>query len=360
MDAIIKVSRQKKNSVLGRDSFMKTIGQAIAAKKVVCVYGPCGVGKTHAIMKALENESYIEFASTHAKQLDVLSETSAHIIVDDIEPDTYMWTALTSRGKLSRGSTIYITTNIKGTEAFDCIYMEPLATEYQVKLARNKFPGVDPYDAIKKARGNLKNVFSYLDGWDDKDVFMSPKDVIHDLLCKSDMDISNYLGRVVEEHGYSCGVLHENYVDARNVDQAAIAENLSIADVYDNYVYKGAWELLPHFCHHGIVSPALIINHSLTREVMRPGSSWTKFNNFKMRKNKLNAIMRRCRHLSMDMIQLIHQKCAVDPKGAVDTLVHYNFKPPDIDVINHLGTTTKIKPKLIKKLKKDICDDLGK
>jgi hypothetical protein len=238
--------------------------------------------------------------------------------------------------------------------------VEPLTIEYQVKLALNKFPGVDPFDAIKKARGNLKNMFSYLNGWDDKDVFMSPKDVIHDLLCKSDTDISTCLGRVVEEHGYSCGVLHENYIDARNAEHASIAENLSIADVYDNYVYKGAWELLPHFCHHGIVSPALNINHGLIREVMRPGSSWTKFNNFKMRKNKLNTIMRRYRDLSMDRIQFIHKKCALDPKGAVETLVHYNFIPSDLDVINHLGTTTKIKPKLVKKLKKDLYDALGK
>ena len=359
MDAIVKVSRQKKKAVMGRDSFMRTMGHILASKKVVCVYGAIGVGKTHAVMKALEDESYIEFTSDHMKQLDVLSESTSHIVVDDIETDTHVWSTLTSRDRLSRGSTIYITNNIKGGETFDCIHMEPLAIEYQIKIAKSKCPGVEPSDAIRRARGNLKNLFSYLDGWDDKDVFMSPKDVIHDLLCKSDMNITDYLGRVVEEHGYSCGVLHENYTDARGADHLTIADNLSIADVYDTSVYRGDWEQLPYFCHHGIVAPALNINHGLIREAMRPGSSWTKFNNFKMRKNKLSTIMGRCRDLTLDRIQYIQKKCALDPDGALETLVHYKFTPPDIDVINHLGTVTKIKPKVVKRLKKELSDALG-
>ena len=360
MDAIVKVTKQKKKPVLGRESFMRTMRSILDANKVVCVYGAIGVGKTHAVTKALEGESYIEFTTDMFKQLDVIAETSAHVLVDDIDTDTYMWTNLLARGKLSKGSTIYITNNIKGVETFDCIHMEPLTYEHQIKIAKKRFPSIDPLNAIRKARGNLKNLFSYLDGWDDKDVFMSPKDVIHDLLCKSDMKVTDYLTKTVEEHGYSMGVLHENYTDAKGVDCATISENLSLADVYDDLVYQGNWELLPYFCHHGIVSPAMDINHGLIREVIRPGSSWTKFNNYKMRKNKLNTIMNRCRGLTMDKIRWIREKCLKDPGGAVEALVHYKLTPPDLDVINHLGMLTKIKPKFIKKLKKDLSDALGK
>ena len=164
----------------------------------------------------------------------------------------------------------------------------------------------------------------------------------------------------MEEHGYSTGIVHENYVDVHDIDMVQISEDLSVADVYDNEVYQGNWELLPYFCHHGIVSPALDINHRLFREVVRPGSSWTKFNNFKMRSNKLKVIMGRCRHLSLDTLHYIRAMCLADPDSIVETLIYYKLIPPDLDVMNHLGALTKIKPKVVKKLKKELLDALGK
>lgn len=360
MDSIVNITRQKKNAILGRESFMRTMRSILDDKKVVCVYGSPGIGKTCAVMKALEDESYIELTADMFKCLDTITESNSHVLIDDIDTDTIAWTTLLTRGKLSKGSTIYITNGVKGIETFDCIHLEHLEKEHQIKLSYDRFPTVDPVDAIRRANGNLKNLFSYLDGWDEKDVFMSPKDVIHDLLCKSDMNVSDYIGRVVEEHGYSSGVLHENYTDARGADHIRIADDLSTADVYDNMVYQGNWELLPYFCHHGIVAPALNINHGLTREAVRPGSSWTKFNNFKMRNNKVKAIMGRCRDLTIDKLQYIREKCMKDPDGSIETLVYYKFIPQDLDVINHLGMLTKIKPRVIKKLKKGLSDALGK
>jgi len=351
MDAIVKINRQKKISLLGRESFIRTMKSVLRDNKVVCVYGDPGVGKTHAVMKALEGESFVEVTPDGFKKLDTLSESTSHVLVDDIDTESYTWTQLLSHGKLSKGSTIYITNNIKNVTTFDCIHLKQLDTSHLIELARNKFPTVDPTDAIQRAKGNLKNLFSYLDGWDDKDLFMSPKDVVHDMICKSNLDVSDYLGRSVEEHGYSSGVIHENYLDARGIDALAVSENLSIADVYDDTAYQGKWELLPYFCHHGIVAPALAINHGLIRECVRPGSSWTKFNNFKMRNNKLKTILRRHTDLTMDKLRYIQIKCSTDPHGSVETLRYYNLVPSDIDVINHLGTTANIKPKTVRFLK---------
>ena len=64
--------------------------------------------------------------------------------------------------------------------------------------------------------------------------------------------------------------------------------------------------------------------------------------------------------MTMDKIHWIREKCLKDPAGAVETLIRYKFIPSDLDVINHLGMLTKIKPRFIKKLKKDLSDALGK
>jgi hypothetical protein len=338
---------------------MSTMKAILDQNKVVCVYGAHGVGKTYAVMKALEDESYIEITLDNHKQFEIIEESTSHVIVDDIDTDTHAWHGLVLRGKLSRGSTVYITNNTKGLEAFDCIHLEPLETTYQSQIARQLFPDVDPIDAIRRGNGNLKNMISYLNGWGVKDVFMSPKDVIHDLLCKSKLPISDYIGRTVEEHGYSCGIVHENYVDIHDIDIVRVSENLSIAEVYDNEIYQGNWELLPYFCHHGIVSPSIDINHRLIREVVRPGSSWTKFNNFKMRSNKLKVIIGRCRNLSLDKLHHIRTMCLTTPDSVIATLVYYKLTPPDLDVLNHLGPLTKIKPRVVKKLKKDLANALG-
>ena len=360
MDAIVKVTRQKKNPILGRESFLRTMKDILDNNQIVCIYGPTGVGKTHAVKKALEDVSFIELTVDSLNNLDVIAESTSHILIDDIDTEAYTWTSLVSRGKLSKGSTIYITNNIKGVESFDCINLEPLDTRYQIQLARERFPTVDPSDAIRRANGNLKNMFSYLDGWDHKDVFMSPKDVIHDMLCKSDLDLNEYIGRTVEEHGYSVGIIHENYTDARDIDTVSISQELSMADVYDNTIYRGSWELLPYYCHHGIVTPALAIDHGLLREVIRPGSSWTKFNNYKMRSNKVSTILRRCQDLTVDKLHLIREKCLKEPDDAVKTLLHYGMIPQDLDVINHLGFATKIKPKAVKKLKNALGKQSGR
>ena len=256
-----------------------------------------------------------------------------------------------SRGRLSKGSTIYITNKINGVETFDCIKLEPLDPSHQIQLARERFPRVDPSDAIKRANGNLKNLFSYLAGWDHKDVFMSPKDVIHDMLCKSNLNLNDYIGQIIDEHGYSVGIVHENYTDVKDIDIVNISNELSITDVYDDIIYKGNWELLPYYCHHGIITPALSIDHGLIREVIRPGSSWTKFNNYRMRSNKVSTILRRCQNLTTDKLHFIREMCLSDPDDTVNTLVYYKMIPSDLDVINHLGFSTKIKPKIIKKLK---------
>jgi hypothetical protein len=158
---------------------------------------------------------------------------------------------------------------------------------------------------------------------------------------------------VISEHGYVWGVVHDNYVDAPCADFVKIADCMSTAEILDTHIYNGNWDILPFFCLMSTVVPAIEINQVLDRSLIRPGSAWTKYGNYKMRRNKLNTIQSRVpQSLDLDTIKLLVRYCKLKSPSAVPLLKSYNIKPPDIDVINHLVLVDKLTQKEIQNLKK--------
>jgi hypothetical protein len=151
------------------------------------------------------------------------------------------------------------------------------------------------------------------------------------------------------EHGYSWGIIHENYLDAPGVSIEKIADMMSIADLKDEEMYNG-YSSGNIFSLFGIVMPAIDIAHSLDKSTMRPGSAWTKFNNYKMRFRRYNDLKIRS-GIDVDKLMVLSLHCKSNPNDAVAMLRHYGIESADVDMMNHISLINKIKPRVLQNIK---------
>ena len=373
MDKFIKINKHKNFRIFGREKLTDEILKKINNKEVFCIYGNSGVGKTFLISEILKNFSSIDFCENilrskieTIKFIEKTVGTFSHMIIDNVDTDFYGWKELVdhikSGKRVSNGSLIIISRNIDKIDFCQNIYVPPLADNEIIELGRLRYPKIEYEDVVKlckRSRGNLRNFFDYFEFPDEKDIFFTPKEVVHNLLCKSEHIPSDYIGKTVEDHGYSWGIVHENYPRSNTLDIYTtdyIAECMSLADVYDAYLYEGDWDLSPYFCHEGIIKPSIKLQQSLCRETLNPGSSWTKYNNYKMRKGKLKEMASRQGKFKIyiEELMLIRDKCQTEKIGVVPFLIRNKYTSQDMDVINHIALLNKIKPKLLTNIKKEL------
>jgi len=341
MDKFVTISRQKESEeITGRESQLEYIKSLLDSNKSFCIWGSTGVGKTFLIKHALIGVQYIDLSSDFFK-IERIKDTYTHVLADGMpvsEP-------------LSLGSTIVVSDN--PIENFECIKLEPLSIEDMISIGlKKKFSGTEIHEHAIVSRGDIRVFLFRLNNFVDKrDVFKSPKDFVYDLLCKGgDLDPHDYIGKPVMEHGYSWGIVHENYLDSSMSDMVSIADMMSLADIKDEDIYSGQGHN-NIFSLFGILLPAININHSLKREDMRPGSAWTKFNNYKMRHRRYQALScRKGLKVDVDSLMIISQYC----KGKTDVipmLEYYGFESADIDMMNHISLINKIKPRVLQNIK---------
>ena len=114
------------------------------------------------------------------------------------------------------------------------------------------------------------------------------------------------------------------------------------------------------FSMYGVVMPAIRIDHALTKNAMRPGSAWTKFSNYKMRLYKLRAMANRKLPIKVN-IDYVHTFQNYNlHRPSVDLLRIYGLESADLDVMNHLCLKTKLKPKQLTNLKKELRHECEK
>lgn len=370
MDKYIKIKSIKKNSkIFGQKNLINVLENVLKNNETICVYGDTGSGKTHIVEHVLHGTQFIKLSQdilTSKNSIDEyfsrIIESDHHIFIDDIDCEILGIKEISERKKISNGALIITCKNIEKINFCNCIQVEKLSNEDLMKLAKFHYPKKDGYEVdncIKNFDGNVSNFIFSLGFSHSKDIFKQPKELVCDLICHNSTRPEtpmNYIGHVIPEHGYSSAMIHENYPDGvSSIDDAVkVIDNISRSDIIDMELYKGNWDYSDYYNLHGIIKPAKIINHGNDINKIRPGSVWTKFNNFRMRQNKLIDIARRTRGLGINELVLLGKYCQHRSSDVIPLLLSYGIINSDIDVINHISLRKKIKTKTTQEIKRKL------
>jgi hypothetical protein len=343
MDKYITVLTKKateKTSIVGREDIILKIRNLVVNDKIplLMVYGKSGVGKTTVVHESLRNLNYV-YHDTE-QDSDIHEMSNYHVLVEDLNNNLINY--LECKNRLSLGTTILILHNPIELKC-ETIEITPLSI---VKLQE-----IHPcHKSAVLSAGNIHNFKFYCQSSDTKDVFRSSYDIVSNLLCTKHIEPTEYINKKFDDRGYIWSIIHENYTDYDDIDMETVSELASLADIIDTKLYKGYNEMYPMFNMFGIIMPSIYIKGSLNFEKLRPGSCWTKFNNFKMREGKLKLIKYKLSHL--DNIELIRTYIKCNRAKALEHVHTYKLVSGDIDVINHLGIQNKIKSTTLQSFKK--------
>lgn len=335
----------------------KIINRFTDLGRCVCVLGKTGIGKTRAVHEAFGG-NFIELTADtlRGKQstidfLERLESTDTPVVLDEFETLCDLVGIREITGAPSGGQFIIVSQiPVDSKFEFEIVTYEfPVPTFEQLKKIA---PGATD-EVIHKSNGDIRQVLKSLRmKSDDQDAFMTTREFVSSLVAKgSTKRPIDYLGHHAQEPGNMVSILQENYPDARGANLALIADYMSTAEIFENKLYEGDWQLLPYYSLYGCILPAVEIGHRLNPDKMRPGSSWTKHQNMCMREKRLKSITDRvpyC-HLDTDTLLLLRNMAEA---GQYDILREYKLEPKDIDVLNHLSPLRKLKPKTVQALKK--------
>jgi hypothetical protein len=323
--------------------------------RAVCILGRTGIGKSWTVRKALGR--YIELTADilRSKQdtLDFLIKirhSDLPVLLDEYECVCDLTGLRELAGPPTKGN-FYVISQIPPKFDFEIVTWEfPIPSpEELAKICPRASP-----QAIIECRGDVRQLLNSLEFTSDaRDTFTSPKDFVTALVSvNSTVNPAWYTGHAVQEPGNTCSILQQNYVDApkTKVDFAKVANYFSEAEIFDDKIYEGAWELFPYYNVLGCILPAIEIGHTL-KPPLKPGSSWTRYQNMCMRKKKIQALASRVPGKRLDMEEIYLLRRYAEEEN-VKILQDYKLQPQDIDVLNLLNPTHKIKAKTLTFLKK--------
>jgi hypothetical protein len=355
MDSFIKLIPQKKEekktlkTIHGKQ--IDLVRKLLKENKNVFICGPSGTGKTYILEAAIEGFNHVELRSEHLSTkspfLSFIKPSPKHVFIEDYEPIFKPIVEQVSDGnKLSRGSLIVTSTNMCMFPNFETVFIP--RHKPSVLLSLTDKSDDEAYSAAYRSHGNIRNFFSYLDGYDMMDDFKTPKEFISEVLSNvGPLEILDS----VSEHGHIWDIFQENYPDSKGINLAKVSESFSVADLYDNHIYQsGNWNLMPYFVAHALTIPKSHLGEPLDKNKIRPGSCWTKQGNCKMRNQKYNEIRVKSR-MGLGIEELCLLKKYAE-KGDISKLVDYNITPQDFDVINHLAVGNGLKQKDVTRVKK--------
>jgi len=321
----------------------------------VCVLGKAGIGKTWTVHRALDPCIEIGPDILKSKQdtIDFLEKIRGRrtaVIIDEYEAIHDLVGMREIREPPTTGLFVVVS---------------QIPVKFDFKLNVYEFPVPSPErireivpdasdDVIRAAKGDLRWVIQATNFSSDlMDDFRGPKYLVNMMVAtQSDFNPARLLNEPVPEPGHMSSILHENHTEGGGLPEQ-VMEWLSHAALIEDKVYDGHWDLLPYFNLFGIVMPALEIGHTINKP-LRPGSSWTKFQNACMRAKRIQGLMKRVpgRPLTMDSLLALRYHAETGSADAVELLREYAIGPADLDVMNHLSPLRKIKPKTLTFLKK--------
>lgn len=320
--------------------------------RAVCVLGKTGIGKTWLIHHTFER--YLELTADILRSKQTTSEflikiqnSPLPVVLDEYE-SVYDLIGLREIKEPPSLGQFVIISQIPVKFDFEMnVYNVPIKTPSEIKKL---FPKADQ-KVIETCEGDIRIVKQSLEFKSDiRDKFQTPRDFLNSLVSKkTNVNPAQYIGYPIQEPGNISSILHENYVDGKG-NLAEISSMFSVADIIETKVYDGSWEYLHYFNVWGCIMPAVELKHSLGTK-LRPGSTWTKFQNMCMREKRLEVLSKRTpgKRLSFEEMLLLREY-AEHENGEI--LREYNLEPQDIDVLNHLSPLRKIKAKTVASLKK--------
>ena len=305
MDRFIKTKSQK--SVPGS-------AQEIASAGAVCFWGPPGIGKTHLVEIARGIWLTEDILRSKQGTIDFMQRVRSAdrpVIIDDFESVEDLVGLRELTGPPSR-SQLFITARNPVKLHFPVLNQEyPRPSPEKIeKIIFSKKPDADPAkvrELVGRANGSVRFVLQALEfNSDAPDNFQEPKHDLDVLFVKGVRGVRPTIG-TLHEHGYSWAVVQENYPDAPNLtmdDIANVALMMSTADIIDDHIYRTQdWDQMQFFVVQAVFSPAAIIKKTLKK--LRPGSLWTKFQNYCMKRKKLEAIYKKIGSKSIDDVPLV-------------------------------------------------------
>ena len=318
--------------------------------------GKSGIGKSWTVRKELE--PYVELTSDILKSkqdtIDFLNKihgTNTPVIIDEYECVYDLVGLREITGPPTNGIFVVIS-QIPVKFSFEInTYDFPVMSPGAIK---GIFPSASD-QVIAKCGGDLRRVKQSLTFTSDaRDDFIGPRDFIISLVSRSGTENpANYIGHPIQEPGNIASILHENYPDSKG-QLETISNYLSMSDVIESKVYAGDWELISYFNLWGCILPATEIAHTLSNK-LRPGSTWTKYQNMCMRQKKIQLISTKIPHCNLDIDGLLLIRSKIE-KGDFENFLDYELEPSDIDILNHLSPQNKLKAKAISSLKKQCVE----
>ena len=355
MDSFIKIVEQKKEVEKTVDTIhtkqIELIRKYIGERKNVFICGGSGVGKSYILKKVLKDLSHVELQTEHLKSkslfLPFIKPSCKHVFIEDYDPVFKPIIERVSDGdSLTRGSLLVTSINMCMYPNFETVFVPKHKPDTLLQLTDEKGPKAE--SAAYRCKGNIRNFFTYLDGYDEMDDFKTPKEFIAEVLCDpKPIEIHDS----IHEHGHMWDIFQENYLNSKGVDVITASTSFSEADYYDSHIYStGNWFLMPYFVLHALTVPKHNLGEPLEKDKIRPGSCWTKLGNYKMRKQKFDEINKKSR-MGLGVEELCLLKNYAE-KGDLSKLVEYKISPQDFDVINHLAVGNGLKSRDVTRVKK--------
>jgi hypothetical protein len=358
MDAFVKILPQKKDPTPTlHTKEIQRLEECVKKGLNVFLCGSSGVGKTFILEKVLNNSNSIEIHSELFQRkstfLDLIGETSFHIFIDGYDVNVYGHRQLMERinskkEPLTTGSVVFVSNSVHIIPGFELIVVPKRTADEIASLE----PG-NPRSrlAADKCNGNIRDFYHYINKSDEKDVFKTSKDILIEVLCRRG---SFNISQTIHERGHVIDVIHGNYLRSKGSNVEVISESLSLADVYDAEIYKGEWDCVPYYTASGIAVPKYYLGELLKPEEIQPGSTWTKYGNYKMRLQKIQNIQHRnTTKIGIEELQILREYAKA---GDFEKCLKYKLEPGDFDVMNHLALHNKIKTNEVMKVKKKMIN----
>jgi hypothetical protein len=377
MEDFVIITKEKENDTIPLIKFNKfenLINEYLMQGKLFCIHGPSGCGKSVLIRTILTEYTFFDFGSDtmRSKQhtetaLSFLEGTKSVILFDDMDTENQSFKIIAdfiNHTKYSTGPIVFISRDpLKLEKVFPdilCVEMPVPTSEQLSKLSQQILGPVHPCPIVYN--GNLRNYVIALNSFknfklivSEGDDFYSTRESIVDLICKGGRGYQRFIGTGIEEHGHTQDLIFSNYEAQSIEDSVKISDSISQADVMDNHIYAGNWDFLPYFTLNACVVPSKIHGNTLEKANLKPGSSWTKHYNYKMRKKHLDNFISRNPHGNFDidlfsyLVTIIKNMSTTD---SLELLKSYNIQSRDIDLMNHIVLGNRLKGKTLIHIKK--------